>query len=166
MGEISRPRGGVAGRPGASRTGSRLPRCARAAARALPDLATRWAAWGLCSARLGLCTARPLASEGRCCAGEERRGRGRGRRVGVRKSERGCCSVEIEKKTRILHGWRWRNSQWRRPSLGPRKNLSIDGDLEVQSMNRTHCNEVLDKTNVAVPSDSADDAQIGNNCSP
>jgi hypothetical protein len=32
-------------------------------------------------------------------------------------------------------------------------------------MNRTRCDEVLDETNAAVPSDSADDAQIESNCS-
>jgi hypothetical protein len=31
----------------------------------------------------------------------------------------------------------------RRPSLGPRRNLSIDGGLEVQSMNQTHCESAV-----------------------
>jgi hypothetical protein len=42
---------------------------------------------------------------------------------------------------------------------------SIDGDLLVRSMNRTRLDEALDETNTAVPSNSADDAQIGSNCS-
>jgi hypothetical protein len=36
----------------------------------------------------------------------------------------------------------------------------------VQSTNRTRPDEALDETNAAVPSDSADDARIGSNCSP
>ncbi|PWZ28452.1 hypothetical protein Zm00014a_028481 [Zea mays] len=36
----------------------------------------------------------------------------------------------------------------------------------IQSMNRTRCDEAFDETNAAVPSDSADDARIGSNCSP
>jgi hypothetical protein len=54
----------------------------------------------------------------------------------------------------------------RRPSLEPRRKPSIDGDSEVRSTNRTHCDKALAETNVAVPSDSADDAQIGSNYSP
>jgi hypothetical protein len=51
-------------------------------------------------------------------------------------------------------------------SLEPRRKPSIDGDLEVRSMNRIRLNEVLDETNATVPSDSAAYAQIGSNCSP
>jgi hypothetical protein len=47
----------------------------------------------------------------------------------------------------------------------PRRKPSIDRDSEVRSINRTHCDEALDETNAAVPSDSADDAKIGSNCS-
>jgi hypothetical protein len=54
----------------------------------------------------------------------------------------------------------------RRPSLEPRRKLPIDGDSEVRSMNRTHCDEALDETNAAVSLDSANDARIGSNCSP
>jgi hypothetical protein len=32
-------------------------------------------------------------------------------------------------------------------------------------MNRTYCDKALDETNATVPSDSADDARIGSNCS-
>jgi hypothetical protein len=53
----------------------------------------------------------------------------------------------------------------RRPSPEPRGNPSIAGDSEIQSTNRTRCDEALDETNATVPSDSADDAQIGSNCS-
>jgi hypothetical protein len=52
----------------------------------------------------------------------------------------------------------------RRPSPEPRGNPSITGDSGIQSMNRMRC-EALDETNAAVPSDSADDARIGSNCS-
>jgi hypothetical protein len=38
--------------------------------------------------------------------------------------------------------------------------------LEVRSTNRTHQDEALDETNTMVPSDFADDEQIGSNCSP
>ena len=54
----------------------------------------------------------------------------------------------------------------RRPSPEPRGNLSIVADSGIQSTNRTRCDEALDETNAAVPSDSADDAQIESNCSP
>jgi hypothetical protein len=54
----------------------------------------------------------------------------------------------------------------RRPSLEPRGNPSITGDSGIQSMNRMRCDEALDETNAAIPSDLADDAQIGSNCSP
>jgi hypothetical protein len=54
----------------------------------------------------------------------------------------------------------------RRPSPEPRGNLSIARDSGIQSMNRTRYDEALDETNAAVPSDSADDARIGSNCSP
>jgi hypothetical protein len=54
----------------------------------------------------------------------------------------------------------------RRPSLEPKRKPLIDGDSEVRSMNRTCPDEALDETNTAVPSDSADDARIGSNCSP
>jgi hypothetical protein len=53
----------------------------------------------------------------------------------------------------------------RRPSPEPKGNPSIAGDSGIQSTNRTRCDEALDETNAAVPSDSADDAQIGSNCS-
>jgi hypothetical protein len=53
----------------------------------------------------------------------------------------------------------------RRSSLEPRRNLSIDDELEVGSMNRKPWDEALDETNAAVPSDSIDDARIESNCS-
>jgi hypothetical protein len=53
----------------------------------------------------------------------------------------------------------------RRPSPKLRGNPSIAGDSGIQSTNRTRCDEALDETNAAVPSDSADDARIGSNCS-
>jgi hypothetical protein len=59
-----------------------------------------------------------------------------------------------------------RSHRGRRPSPEPKENPSIAGDSGIQSTNRTHCDEALDKTNAAVPSDSADDARIGSNCSP
>jgi hypothetical protein len=52
----------------------------------------------------------------------------------------------------------------RRPSPEPRGNPSIAEDSEIQTTNRTRCDEALDETNAPVPSDSADDARIGNNC--
>jgi hypothetical protein len=54
----------------------------------------------------------------------------------------------------------------RRPSLEPRRNPSISGDSGVRSTNRTRPDEALDDTNAAVPSDSAENARIGSNCSP
>jgi hypothetical protein len=54
----------------------------------------------------------------------------------------------------------------RRLSPEPERKSSIDGDSEVRSTNRMHCDEALDETNAVVPSDSADDARIESNCSP
>jgi hypothetical protein len=54
----------------------------------------------------------------------------------------------------------------RRPSPEPRRNPSIGGDSGIQSTNRTRCDEVLDETNAAVSSDSADDARIESNYLP
>jgi hypothetical protein len=60
-----------------------------------------------------------------------------------------------------------RGAHWeRRLSPEPKSNPSIAGDSGVQSINRTRCDEALDETNAAVPSDSAYDARIGSNCSP
>jgi hypothetical protein len=56
--------------------------------------------------------------------------------------------------------------QGRSPLPEPTRNPSIAGDSEVRSTNRTRPNEDLDETNTVVPSDSADNAQIGSNCSP
>jgi hypothetical protein len=53
----------------------------------------------------------------------------------------------------------------RRPLPELRRKSSIDGDSGVRLMNRTHRGEALDETNVAVSLDSADDLQIGSNCS-
>jgi hypothetical protein len=53
----------------------------------------------------------------------------------------------------------------RRPSPEPRGNPSIARDSRVQSLNWTRPDEALNETNVAVPSDSTDDARIGSNCS-
>jgi hypothetical protein len=42
---------------------------------------------------------------------------------------------------------------------------SIEDKPSVGSTNRRHQNEALDETNVAVPTDSTDDARIESNCS-
>jgi hypothetical protein len=54
----------------------------------------------------------------------------------------------------------------RRPSLEPRRNLSIDGEPKVRSMNRKYQDEALDETNAVVLSNFANDAQIESNYSP
>jgi hypothetical protein len=54
----------------------------------------------------------------------------------------------------------------RRPLPESRRKSLIDGDSEVRSTNQMHYDEALDETNAAISSDSADDAQIGSNCSP
>jgi hypothetical protein len=51
-------------------------------------------------------------------------------------------------------------------SSKPSTNSPIDGDSEVRSVNRTHQDEALDKTNTAVSSDFTEDTWIGSNCSP
>ena len=54
----------------------------------------------------------------------------------------------------------------RRPSLEPRRNLSIDGELEVGLMNRKFRDEALDETNAVVLLDFANDIRIECNYSP
>jgi hypothetical protein len=54
----------------------------------------------------------------------------------------------------------------RRSSPEPKRNPSIDGELEVQSMNRKNRDEALDETNAAVLSNFANDAWIESNCLP
>jgi hypothetical protein len=71
-----------------------------------------------------------------------------------------------EKKKRIRFKSMEEAYRGRRPSPEPRENLSIAGDSGIQSTNRMRCDEALDETKAAVPSDSANDARIGSNCSP
>jgi hypothetical protein len=67
----------------------------------------------------------------------------------------GCAG---ENKNEKLHGQRWRTgSPEKKPSPELRK-TSIEDEPSVRSMNRKHRNEALDEANIAVPSDSADDA--------
>jgi hypothetical protein len=54
----------------------------------------------------------------------------------------------------------------RRASLEPRRNPSIDGESEVESMKRKHGGEALDEMNPTLLSDFTNDAQIESNCSP
>jgi hypothetical protein len=54
----------------------------------------------------------------------------------------------------------------RRSSPEPKRNSSIDGELEVRSMNRKNRDEALDDTNAAVLSNFANDAWIESNCLP
>jgi hypothetical protein len=72
-------------------------------------------------------------------------------------------------KRRTRRNFRYNNGGSHReigPSPEPRGNPSIAGDSEIQSTNRMRCDQALDETNAVVPSDSADDARIGSNCSP
>jgi hypothetical protein len=55
--------------------------------------------------------------------------------------------------------------QRRRPSSEPRRNLSIDGEPKVRSMNRKHRDKAPDDTNALVLSDFANDARIESNYS-
>jgi hypothetical protein len=54
----------------------------------------------------------------------------------------------------------------RRPSPEPNTKSSIGDEPSMGSTNRRHQDEALNKTNVAVPSDSAENARIKSNCSP
>jgi hypothetical protein len=135
-------------------------------------------------ARLGRCEhERVRHAHGSCGRGTARRRRrgGKGRRAGEGKpgGGRGAAAGEGEGRVReALHGRENEGLEGilgttievshrrRRPSLEPRRKLPIDGDSEVRSMNRTHCDEALDETNAAVSLDSANDARIGSNCSP
>jgi hypothetical protein len=99
-------------------------------------------------------------------AEETRRGEGRRCRGRWGETEGGPARTE-KRRTRKNPRCNNRGShRGRRPSPEPRRNSSIAGDSGVQSMNRTCPDEALDETNAAVPSDSADNARIGSNCSP
>jgi hypothetical protein len=53
----------------------------------------------------------------------------------------------------------------RRPLPEPRRNSSIDGELEVRSMNRKHRDEALDETSIVVLSDFSNNPRIKSNFS-
>jgi hypothetical protein len=108
-----------------------------------------------------------------------RQGGGKGRRREGKRRGRGTAAGDGEGRVReALHGRKNEeheetlgttmevSHQGRRPSPEPRRNPSIARDSGVRSTNRTRPDEVLDETNASVPSDSADDARIGSNCSP
>jgi hypothetical protein len=100
----------------------------------------------------------------RCHGQGGRAHRAGGRAARDRWGERGVAQGG-EKKRRIRLKSMEDAHRGRRPSPEPRENPSIAGDSGIQSTNRTRCNEALDETNAAVPSDSSDDARIGSNCS-
>jgi hypothetical protein len=81
-----------------------------------------------------------------------------GEREGLRREERRNKELGLKSMEEAHRG--------RRPSPEPKPNQLIAEDSGVQSTNRTRCDEALDETNAAVPSDLADDARIGSNCSP
>jgi hypothetical protein len=60
----------------------------------------------------------------------------------------------------------WRSSLGKKTLAGAEEKSLIDRDSKVRSTNRTRPDQALDETKAAIPSDSADDAQIGSNCSP
>jgi hypothetical protein len=108
-----------------------------------------------------------------------RRGGGKGRHGRGNGEGRGATVGEGEERVReALHGRKNEKNEetlsttmevshrGRRPSPEPRRNPSIARDSGIQSTNRTRCDEILNETNAAVPSDSADDARIGSNCLP
>jgi hypothetical protein len=66
-----------------------------------------------------------------------------------------------------FHGQQWWRAHRRRwCSLEPRRKTLIGDEPSARSMNRRHQDEALDETNAAVPSNSANDAQIESNYSP
>jgi hypothetical protein len=72
-----------------------------------------------------------------------------------------------ERKNGELHVQQWKRAHRRkRSSLESRRKLSIGDERTVGSTNRRHRDEALDDMDVAVPSDSSNDARIECNCSP
>jgi hypothetical protein len=103
----------------------------------------------------------------RGAAGEgKRRGEGCRRRRRWGESGRGSARTRKRRNEENLGATMEVSHRGRTPSPEPRGNPSIAEDSGIQSMNRTRCDEALDESNAAVPSDSADDARIGSNCSP
>jgi hypothetical protein len=102
----------------------------------------------------------------RGATGGETEGEGRHHRGRWGESEGGPARTGKRRNEETLSTIMEVSHRGRRPSPEPRGNPSIPGDSEIQSTNRTRCDEALDETNAAVPSDSANDARIGNNCSP
>jgi hypothetical protein len=94
--------------------------------------------------------------------GRETEGEGRHRRGRWGESEGGPARTGKRRNPKYNNEGSHRG---RRPSPEPRGNSSIAGDSRIQSMSRTRCDEALDETNAAVPSDSANDVRIGSNCS-
>jgi hypothetical protein len=75
-------------------------------------------------------------------------------------------AMQIEKNEETYMDNNGKSHRRRGFSLEPRRNPSIDGEPKVGPMNRKHRDEALDKTNAAVLSNFANDAQIESNCSP
>jgi hypothetical protein len=109
-----------------------------------------------------------VAGEGERGAAEEGKRRGEGCRHRGRwgESERDSARTGKRRNEENLGATIKVSHRGRRPSPEPRGNPSIARDLGIQLTNRTCCDEAPDETNAAVPSDSADDARIGSNCSP
>jgi hypothetical protein len=93
-------------------------------------------------------------------------GRGRGHARGRRERERGEREAAHLGRTEKFYGQQWREAHRRRwSSSEPKRKSLINGEPKDGSMNQKHRDEVLDDTNVAVLSDSANNAWIKSNCS-
>jgi hypothetical protein len=105
--------------------------------------------------------------EGKRGAAGEGNGGGRGAAAGEGEGRVRCSArTGKQRNEEILGATMEVSHRGRRPSPESRGNPSIAGDSGIQLTNRTRCDEALDETNSAVPSDSADDARIESNCSP
>jgi hypothetical protein len=115
----------------------------------------------------GAATAAGKGRESATAAAGHRHRRGGGRGAAVGEGEERVGEALHGRENEETLGATMEVSHWgRRPSPEPRGNPSIAGDSGIQSMNQMRCDEALDETNAAVPSNSADDARIGSNCSP
>jgi hypothetical protein len=110
---------------------------------------------------------RPPLPRGRCCGATWGVGEGKGACQGEKGEregrERGVAHMGRMEK---FYGQQWREAHRRRRSSSePKRKSLINGEPKDGSTNQKHRDEVLDDTNVAVLSDSANNAWIKSNCS-
>jgi hypothetical protein len=98
------------------------------------------------------------ATRGGGKGGERRRRRGRRGKGGGE-----CCANRNRRNKKTLCATMVEGSPEKKPLLEPRRKTLIGDEPSVGSTNRRHRDDALDETSTAVPSVSADNAQIESN---